>query len=87
MAGTEIGKGYVGVTADTKGLQFELTGLGSSLGGKLGPVGALLGNKLGGAMGGGMEQGLGGSSSSVMKLAGTLGMTGPWGIRSRCCRR
>jgi TP901 family phage tail tape measure protein len=80
VAGTEVGKGYVGISADTKGLQSELTSLGGNLGAKLGPVGALLGNKLGSSMGGGMEKGLGGSKSGIAGLAGMLGETGPYGI-------
>ena len=80
MPGTEVGKGYVGITADAKGLQTQLTSMGSTLGGKMGPLGALLGGKLGKGMGGGIEGELGGSKSGIMGLASMLGAAGPWGV-------
>jgi TP901 family phage tail tape measure protein len=79
-SGTEIGKGYVGVTAETKGLQSQLTSLGSTLGGKMGPVGAKLGNALGGSMGNALTEQLGPASGPVEKLSGMLSKAGPWGI-------
>jgi TP901 family phage tail tape measure protein len=78
--GTQVGKGYVGIGADTKDLQSSLTSLGSMLGGKMGPVGALLGDKLGGAMGKGVTDQLGGPKSGILQLSGMLSKAGPWGI-------
>lgn len=73
---TEVGKGYVGITADTNKLQTDLGAMGATLGGKFGVLGSLMGKQ----MGSGISNELGPASKGVGTLAGMLGDAGPWGI-------
>jgi TP901 family phage tail tape measure protein len=83
---TEVGRGKVKLTADTKTLSNEMAVFGDLLGAKLGPVGEKIGKVLGGGMGKSIEGSLsdqaggGGAGKAAGSLLGVIGETGPWGI-------
>ena len=77
---TEVGKGYVSISADQKGLQNQLGGMGAALGAKFGPIGEKIGALFGQRLGTGITSEVGGAKSSLGGLAGMLGDAGPWGI-------